>query len=139
MDLQLSQTRASGVFLVRQNYYSIAAFIVTSDRERLCHNSLRGRRQQPLSLRRHYTRAQIQLIFFTVTCIIHAAAKSQRRRPVCHIHLRALSKHDWPRSGRSGCARLCAFGCAVHATADRRTLWSKVSAETEICRVIASV
>lgn len=93
--LQLSQTRASGVFLVGHNYYSRVAVIVTSYRERLRHNSLCGRRQQPLSLRRHDTRTQIQLMFFTITTIIHAAAKSQRGRTVCHIHLCALSKHDW--------------------------------------------
>lgn len=92
--VQLSQIRASGVFLVGQHYYSRVAVIVTSDRERLRHDGLRSRRQQPLRLRRHHTRAQIQLMFLTITTVIHATAKSQRRRPVSDIHLCSLSKHD---------------------------------------------
>lgn len=141
---QLSQFRASGVFLVRHNYYSTEAVIVTSDRERLRHNGLRGRRQQPLRLRRHHTRAQIQLMFFTITTVNHAAAKSQRGRPVIDIHLCVLSKHDWetessrPSRSRRRChswlfgvgwdGDICVPVCGLHA------LWGRHSSARAIGR-----
>lgn len=86
------------IFSRNYNRFNIA----TSDRERFRHYSLTSGRQESLSLRRHGTSALVQLVFFAVTVIIDAAAQSQRRRTVKHIHPGVLSTHDMTEQASAG-------------------------------------